>query len=134
HPGVAVGRLVGGNLSVLAALVGTPYAAEFRDRLLFLEDIGEAPYRIDRMLTQLQQSQGLQHAAGALLGVFQRSAVAAGEASLTLDEVVDDHFAGLPIPSVYGFSFGHVSHQFTIPVGVRARLDTEAQTLTLLES
>ncbi|MEO8137004.1 MAG: LD-carboxypeptidase [Betaproteobacteria bacterium] len=134
RPGVAEGRLVGGNLSVLAALVGTPYAAEFRERLLFLEDIGEAPYRIDRMLTQLQQSQGLRHAAGAMLGVFQHRAVIAGEASLTLNEVLDDHFAGLSIPSVYGFSFGHVAHQFTIPVGVRARLDTEAQTLTLLES
>ncbi len=132
--GSATGRLIGGNLSIVAALVGTPYAAELQDRLLFLEDVGEAPYRIDRMLTQLDQSQPLRRAAGVMLGVFQKSAVPAGEPSLTLDEVLDDHLATLAIPSVYGFSFGHVPHQFTLPVGVRARLDTEAQTLTLLEN
>ncbi len=134
RPGVAEGRLIGGNLSIVAALVGTPYAAEFRNRLLFLEEVGEAPYRIDRMLTQLQQSQRLGSAAGALLGIFQKVAVPPGEASMTLDEVLDDHFAALQMPSVYGYSFGHVPHQFTIPVGVRARLDTQAQTVTLLES
>ena len=133
HPGVAVGRLTGGNLSVLAALIGTPYAAEIRDQLLFLEDVGEAPYRIDRMLTQLQQSQALRRAAGVMLGVFGKSAVPPGERSLSLDEVLDEHFANLPVPSVYGYSFGHVAQQFTLPLGIRARLDTAAQTLTLLE-
>ncbi len=131
--GIAEGRLIGGNLSVLSALVGTPYAAEIRNRLVFLEDIGEAPYRIDRMLTQLQQSQDLNTAAGIMLGVFQKSNVPAGEASLTLDEVLDGHFAASKVPAVYGYSFGHIQHQFTIPVGIKARLDTRSQTLTLLE-
>ena len=134
HPGVAEGRLVGGNLSVLAALIGTPYAADIRNRLLFLEDVGEAPYRIDRMLAQLQQSQGLRAAAGVMLGVFRKSASPAGEPSLTLDEILDEHFAKLPLPSVYGYSFGHVAQQFTLPVGIRARLDTAGETLRLLES
>jgi muramoyltetrapeptide carboxypeptidase len=132
--GVAVGRLVGGNLSVLSALVGTPYAAELRDSVLFLEEIGEAPYRIDRMLTQLSQSGGLKNIAGAMLGVFQKSAATDGEPSLTLADVLDDHFAQLKTPSVYGFSFGHIAQQFTIPVGVRARLDSANATLTLLEA
>jgi muramoyltetrapeptide carboxypeptidase len=132
--GVATGQLVGGNLSVLSALVGTPYAAELRDSLLFLEEIGEAPYRIDRMLTQLSQSGGLKNIAGAMLGVFQKSVATDGEPSLTLAEVLDDHFAQLKTPSVYGFSFGHIAQQFTIPVGVRARLDTANATLTLLEA
>jgi muramoyltetrapeptide carboxypeptidase len=132
--GVAEGRLVGGNLSVLAALIGTPYAAELRNHLLFLEDVSEAPYRVDRMLTQLDQAQGLKNAAGSMLGVFTRGDTPKGDKSLTMDEVINDHFARLPAPSVYGFSFGHIPHQFTIPMGIRARLDTETQTLTLLES
>ncbi len=132
--GVATGRLLGGNLSVLSALIGTPYAAELAGSLLFLEEIGEAPYRVDRMLTQLSQSGGLKNISGAMLGVFQKSIATDGEASLTLAEVLDDHLAQLKVPSVYGFSFGHIAQQFTIPVGVRARLDTANATLTLLES
>ena len=132
--GAAIGRLVGGNLSVLSALIGTPYAAELRNCLLFLEEIGEAPYRVDRMLTQLSQSGGLKNIAGAMLGVFQKSVATDQEPSLTLAEVLDDHFAKLKTPSVYGFSFGHIAQQFTIPIGVRARLDTSNATLTLLEA
>jgi muramoyltetrapeptide carboxypeptidase len=139
--GVAEGRLIGGNLSVLSALVGTPYAAEIEKHLLFLEDVREPPYRIDRMLTQLEQSvggrgerDGLKRAAGIMLGVFSRSRAPDGDASLTLDEVLADHFGALPIPAVAGYSFGHIAHQFTIPIGVRARLDTASQTLTLLEA
>lgn len=131
--GVAQGRLIGGNLSIVTALIGTPYAADIRKRILFLEEVGEEPYRIDRMLTQLQQSDAIRQAAGVMMGVFQKSNVPAGEAGMTLDEALDDHFADLPVPSVYGYSFGHVSHQFTLPVGVNARLDTQAQSLTLLE-
>ena len=139
--GVAEGRLIGGNLSVLTALIGTPYAAEIENHLLFLEDVGEPPYRIDRMLTQLQQSvgkrgenDGLKRAAGIMLGVFSRIRANDGDASLTLNEVLDDHFGALPIPAVAGFSFGHIPDQFTLPIGVKARLDTANQTLTLLEA
>ena len=138
--GIAEGRLTGGNLSVLAALIGTPYAAEIENHLVFLEDVREPPYRIDRMLTQLQQSvggrgegDGLKRAAGIMLGVFSKSRAPDGDASLTLSEVLDDQFGAMPIPAVYGYSFGHIPHQFTIPIGVRARLDTASQTLTLLE-
>jgi muramoyltetrapeptide carboxypeptidase len=139
--GVAEGKLIGGNLSVLSALIGTPYAAEIENHLLFLEDVREPPYRIDRMLTQLQQSvgtrgerDGLKRAAGIMLGVFTRSRTTDGEATLTLEEVLDDHFARLPIAAVYGYSFGHISDQLTLPIGIRARLDTASQTLTLLEA
>ncbi|MCY7387860.1 MAG: LD-carboxypeptidase [Burkholderiales bacterium] len=139
--GVAEGRLIGGNLSVLSALIGTPYAAEIENHLVFLEDVREPPYRIDRMLTQLQQSvgnrgerDGLKRAAGIMLGVFSRSRATDSDASLTLEEVLDDHFAALPIPAVSGYSFGHIAHQFTIPMGINARLDTQSQTLTLLEA
>ncbi len=131
--GTAVGPLIGGNLAVLTALVGTPYAARMKGAIAFLEDINEAPYRINRMLTQLDQSGDLPHSAGAMLGVFVRCEGTPGEPSLTLAETLEDRFGGLPIPSASGFSFGHVRQHFTIPLGIRARLDTEAFTLTLLD-
>lgn len=139
--GVAEGPLVGGNLSIVSALAGTPYGADIRKHLLFLEEVREAPYRVDRMLTQLQQStggageaNGFNHAAGVMMGVFTRGNASPEDKSLTLGEVLDHHFAASPVPAVYGYSFGHISHQFTLPVGARARLDTHAQTLTLLEA
>ena len=139
--GVAAGRLIGGNLSVLTALIGTPFSAEIERHLIFLEDVHEPPYRIDRLLTQLQQSvgkrgerDGLKRAAGIMLGVFSRISPTDGGRSLTLTEVLDDHFGELPIPAVYGYSFGHIPDQFTIPIGINARLDTASQTLTLLEA
>jgi muramoyltetrapeptide carboxypeptidase len=132
-PGVATGRLTGGNLSLVAALAGTPYAADIRGSLLFLEDVNEEPYRIDRMLMQLQMNQPFSQAAGVMLGVFEGCGPAPGESALTLDETTDQHLAPLKIPAVTGWSFGHIRDQFTLPMGVQARLDTAAQTLTLLE-
>lgn len=132
--GVAEGRLIGGNLSIMVALMGTPFGADIRDKLLFLEDVSAPTYKVDRMLHQSHQNQGLGNAAGTLLGVFTRSESRGNEASLTMTEVLSSHFKSLKTPSVYGYSFGHIPHQFTISVGVRARLDTAAQTLTLLES
>jgi muramoyltetrapeptide carboxypeptidase len=131
--GRAEGRLVGGNLSVVCAMIGTPYAAQVEGNLLFLEEVGEAPYRIDRMFTQLRQSGLLAQASGVILGVFQKCEAVDGEPSLTLAEVLDDHLSSLRVPAAYGFSFGHIPHQVTLPVGVRAALDTDARTITLLE-
>ncbi|MFZ4480600.1 MAG: S66 peptidase family protein [Rhodoferax sp.] len=132
--GTAVGRLTGGNLSLVAALSGTPYAAELQRRLLFLEDISEAPYRIDRMLTQLDLSQGLRSTAALILGVFEKCEAPENESSLTLNETIDSHLDRLRIPAVTGYSVGHIAHQMTLPLGLKARLDTSAQTLTLLEN
>jgi muramoyltetrapeptide carboxypeptidase len=131
--GVAEGRLVGGNLSALCSMVGTPHAPFAKGGLLFLEEIGEAPYRIDRMLTQLRQSGLLSQAGGVMLGVFQKCTSPDDEPSLTLDEVFRDQLGDLGVPAAYGLSFGHIAHQLTLPVGVRARFDTQAGTLTLLE-
>jgi len=148
-PGVAEGPLIGGNLAVLSALIGTPYAPDWRGALLFLEEVREAPYRIDRMLTQLAQSQSFNDAAGVMLGVFRRSVDNTNSASttpatttsmtanteprLSLEMAIDDHFAKLRVPAMYGLSFGHIGHNMTLPLGVRARMDTAAQTVTLLE-
>jgi muramoyltetrapeptide carboxypeptidase len=132
-PGTAQGRLVGGNLSVLASLVGTPYLPAAKDSLLFLEEIGEAPYRIDRMLTQLQQSGALDGVRAAMLGVFVKCEAAPGEESLSLSQALNDHFAARPVPGAYGLSFGHVASQWVLPIGIRARFDADERTLTLLE-
>ena len=132
--GSAEGTLLGGNLSILTSMVGTPYLPDARNSLLFLEEISEAPYRIDRMLTQLEQSGMLSKARGAMLGVFVKCEPAAGEETLVLSQALTDHFAARPIPSAYGLSFGHIASQWVLPIGARARFDADARTLTLLES
>lgn len=134
RPGIATGPLVGGNLAVLCALVGTPYAARMKGAIAFFEDINEAPYRVSRMFTQLVQSGDLPAAAGMMLGVFRKCEAPPGEPSLTLEEVLEDALWPIEAPSAYGYSFGHIAQHFTIPLGVRARLDTGAGTLTLLEA
>ena len=125
---------MGGNLSMVSALCGTPYAADFRNAILFLEEVNEEPYRIDRALTQLDLATGFRHAAAVMFGICANCGPKEGELSLTLDETLDGHLKPLTIPAVSGYSFGHIRNQFTLPLGVLARLDTESQTLTLLEA
>jgi muramoyltetrapeptide carboxypeptidase len=133
-PGRCRGRLIGGNLTLLAAMAGTPYALrDVRGRILLLEDIEERPYRVDRMLTQLMQSVDLRMCAGIACGIFEGCNPKEGESSLSLIDCLRDRLGGLGIPVFYGFSFGHISHQFTLPIGVEAEMDTDAQTITLLE-
>ncbi len=133
HPGTATGRLTGGNLSLLASMMGTPYQPKFKNHLVFIEDVGEKPYRIDRMLTQLLQG-GLGEAAGILLGTFADCKAPPNANSLTLSQTLHDRLGKLNIPVVYGLSFGHVDDQFTLPVGVLAELKAESGELVLLES
>lgn len=133
HGGVATGPLMGGNLSLVAALAGTPYAAQVKDSILFLEEVNEAPYRIDRWLTQLDLSAGLNKAAGVMVGICEDCGPEHEDISLTLDQTLDIHLQSLSVPAVTGYSIGHIRDQFTIPMGIRATLDTERQTVTLLE-
>jgi muramoyltetrapeptide carboxypeptidase len=133
HGGVATGPLMGGNLSMVAALAGTPYAADFADSILFLEEVNEAPYRIDRWMTQLDLSSGFAKAAGVMIGICEDCGPEHEDISLTLDQTFDIHLQPLSIPAVTGYSIGHIRNQFTIPMGLRATLDTERQTVTLLE-
>lgn len=131
--GVAEGPLVGGNLSVLVALVGTPFAARTEGALLFLEDIGEQPYRVDRMLTQLELAGDLRRSAGLVGGVFEKCEAPPDSPPMPLAEVIDARFGGAGVPAVYGYSFGHVRDQVTLPIGVPARLDTADESITLLQ-
>ncbi|MEZ5345349.1 MAG: LD-carboxypeptidase [Pyrinomonadaceae bacterium] len=133
-PGKAKGELAGGNLSLLVSLVGTKHAVDTKNKLVFIEDVGEAPYRVDRMLTHLISSGFFEKARGVVLGIFSDCKLDENDTeSFDLVEVVTERMKQLRVPSVYGFSFGHIRHQCTLPIGVEAELDTEAKTLTLLK-
>jgi muramoyltetrapeptide carboxypeptidase len=133
--GMAQGPLIGGNLAVLTSLAGTPYWPSFDGAILFLEDVNEYIYRIDRMLSTLMLTGALERVAGVVLGGFTDCKPSEGSfGSLTLDEVFDDYFGGLGVPVYWGAQFGHVRRKFTLPVGVQAEIDADAGTLRLLES
>ncbi|NNE97972.1 MAG: LD-carboxypeptidase [Pyrinomonadaceae bacterium] len=128
------GRLVGGNLSLLSAMAGTPFGLKnVRGKILFIEDVSEPPYRVDRMLTQLRQSVNMRSLAGIGVGVFTRGEPDPDKPSQSLLEVLKERLGDLGIPVIYGLSFGHIRDQFTLPVGIRAELDTSRSTMTLLE-
>lgn len=131
--GVAEGPLVGGNLSVLSALVGTPYGAQTDGAVLFLEEVGELPYRVDRMLMQLELAGLLRASAGIAGGVFRDCESPPEQRGMPLAQPVNERLGSAGKPAVYGLSFGHVRDQMVLPLGIRARLDADARTLTLLE-
>ncbi len=133
-PGIAEGPLVGGNLSLVTALSGTSYDIDMRDKIVFLEDVGESPARLDRMLTQLLLTEDkLPSAAGVVLGIFTDCEPEDPEKSFSLREILFDRLSVLGVPVVYGLPFGHIKRNITLPFGVQARLDATAHTLTLLE-
>jgi muramoyltetrapeptide carboxypeptidase len=132
--GVARGILAGGNLSILASLAGTGFELDPVNKLLFLEDISEKPYRIDRMLTQLRQSGLLKKVNGLALGIFADCKADPGDETLKLKETLADRLKPLSKPTQYGYPFGHIKHQCILPVGVQAELNTRQQTLRILES
>jgi muramoyltetrapeptide carboxypeptidase len=138
NSGVAEGELVGGNLSIVVSMIGTEYDIDTKRKIIFLEDIGEEPYRIDRMLTQMKQSGKFDSCSAIALGVFRKCEIDQSdpefENSLTLQQVFEDRLGDLGIPVIYGLSFGHITNKFTLPFGIEARLDTYNKRLTLLEN
>jgi muramoyltetrapeptide carboxypeptidase len=132
-PGLARGRLIGGNLTVFTSIVGSPYLPDFSGAILFLEDIQEAPYRIDRMFTQLKLAGILDQVKGVVWGTCTRCDPGEGFASLTIPDVLDDHVRPLGVPAFYGAMIGHVERQFTLPVGVEVEMDADAGTIRMLE-
>lgn len=132
-PGVACGRLVGGNLALVCSLVGTPYEIDTLKNILLLEDVGEQPYRIDRFLNQLRIAGKLDDLSGAILGQFTDCEAESGKPSLTLDEIFADYFSHLDIPILQNFPTGHTNDNATLPLGVEVELDASAKTLTILE-
>jgi muramoyltetrapeptide carboxypeptidase len=129
--GVAEGPLVGGNLSLLAATLATAVSPRTHGAILFLEEVGEAAYRVDRLLTQLRLSGVFGRVAGVAVGALTDAESAADAPGIA--EVIADRLGDLGVPVATGFPFGHVADNWTLPLGVRARLDADAGTLTLLE-
>ncbi len=133
--GKAEGEIVGGNLSLICSLMGTPFELKFKNKILFIEDVGEEPYRIDRMLTQLRLSGKLNEAKGIIVGkcadCIQKSAISTWDYGLA--EVLDMNLSDLGIPVVYGFMLGHTAEQMTIPMGVYSELDVENEKLIIKE-
>jgi len=136
--GKAEGELVGGNLSIVVSLIGTEYDFDFSDKIVFLEEFLEEPYRVDRMLTQLIQAGKFENAAGIALGVFKlcepNKTNPAFKDSFSLMEVLKDRLGNLGIPVIYGLSFGHIADKFTLPFGGKAELNSETKRLKLIES
>jgi muramoyltetrapeptide carboxypeptidase len=132
--GRAEGPLVGGNLSLVQCLLGTPYLPSLDGAILFLEDVGEELYRIDRMLSHLRLAGQLERLAGVALGRFTEMSRRGSDGATGLDRVFRDYFAPLGVPVVLGLPFGHVADQWTLPIGTRARLDGDAGRLEVLEA
>lgn len=130
--GSATGRLIGGNLSLIAALMGTPFEPDTRGRILFLEDVHEAPYRIDRMLTNMWLAGKFEHVAGIALGKFTDADYDGN--TFSLEEVFRMRFESLGVPVVRGLMIGHIRDQTYVPLGINARLDGDKGTLELLEA
>jgi muramoyltetrapeptide carboxypeptidase len=131
--GNARGQLVGGNLSLVAALTGTPYALVPDGAIIFLEDIDEEPYRIDRMLTQLRLAGVFERCAGVVLGHWTHCDPKDPERSLTLEQVFADVIVSAGKPVIAGFAAGHSVPTHSFPLGVEAVLDADAGTLELVE-
>lgn len=136
HPskGTFAGRILGGNLSLTAALVGTEYFPSIRDIILLLEEIDERPYRVDRLLQQIRLAGILKRSRGVALGQFINCTPGTGKPSLTLNQVFREVFATFPYPILGGLQYGHRKNSFTIPVGTLASLNIRSKQIDFLEA
>jgi len=133
--GIAEGPLLGGCLSLVVSLLGTPFCPDFRGSLLVLEDVHEHLHRIDRMLTQLRLARVLQRSAGIVLGQFTDTGPAVpSRPHHSLQEILTAVFQDVAVPRVSGFPYGHIPRKATLPLGIRTRLDTRAGTVEFLEA
>lgn len=131
--GTAKGRLIGGNLSLLTATLGTPYEVETKGKILFMEEVGEEPYRIDRMLTQLRLACKLQRAEGIIFTECTDCKPENEKKSLTIRQILDDIIKPLGIPSYYGLKVGHTQPNLTLPNGVCAKINATKGWIELRE-
>ena len=131
--GKASGRILGGNLSLLTAVTGSGYLPDFEGSILFIEDVDEAVYRVDRMMTELALSGVLGKISGFVFGRCTECGPGGGFGSLTMEEMVAEHIKPLGIPAFAGTMIGHIDEQFTIPLGIQAAIDADAGTIQLLE-
>ena len=133
-PGTARGRILGGNLTVLTAIAGSPYLPDWDGAILFLEDVGEDIYRVDRMMTTLKLAGVLGRIRGFIFGTCSECEPGEGYGSLTLEEVFSDHIGPLKIPAWRGAMIGHRHPQFTIAEGIEVEIDAAAGSIRMLEA
>ncbi|MGI9174922.1 MAG: S66 peptidase family protein, partial [Rhodothermales bacterium] len=131
RPGIAEGVLLGGNLTLLTRLIGTPYLPDLSGALLFIEEVGEAPYRIDGLLAHLKLAGILDRLGGLIFGGFTEADPASGRPSLSLDDVIDHYTRDLSCPVAKGLVYGHFPVKNTLPIGVQARLEVDVRTAAL---
>jgi len=131
-PGKASGRLVGGNLTMIATALGTPYEIDTNGAIVFLEDVTEELYRIDRMLTQMALAGKFDNVAGVIFGRCSRCDYKGP--TFSLEEILRDRFGSLPVPAISGLSFGHIEQKLTLPIGIGATLDANAGTVSIDEA
>jgi muramoyltetrapeptide carboxypeptidase len=132
--GAAAGPLTGGNLAVLCGLMGTPFEIQTAGRILFIEDVSERLYRIDRYLAQLRLAGKLQAAAGVLVGSFSYEDGEHAESQDDVNRLLEEYLAGLPIPVLAGFPAGHAPGNLTLPIGATFQLDADSGRVILLEN
>jgi muramoyltetrapeptide carboxypeptidase len=132
-PGTARGRILGGNLTVLTAIIGSPYVPDFDGAILFLEDVGEDIYRVDRMLTTLKLAGVLERIRGFIWGTCSQCEPGEGFGSLTFEEIFADHIAPLKVPAWQGAMIGHRTPQFTVPQGVDVEIDASTGRIRMLQ-
>jgi muramoyltetrapeptide carboxypeptidase len=131
--GKAKGQIVGGNLTLLVSTLGTPYEVDTKNKLLFIEEIEEEPYRIDRMLNQLKMAGKFKDAAGIILCDFHNCIPTTRKPSLSIEEIIEDHVVSAGKPTLAGFSIGHCSPNLAVPIGVEGVLDTYSKTFSIEE-
>ena len=129
--GIAQGRLLGGNLSLICATLGTKYAIEPKQAILFIEDVNEAPYRVDRMLSQLRLAGVLDAVAGVVVGSFTTKD---GKDNKDVDRVLREYLGALKVPVLMNFPVGHTVRNATLPHGARVEIDADRAVLRVLEN
>ena len=123
NPGIAEGKLIGGNLSLICSSLGTKYEINTKNKILFLDEVGEVPYKVDRMLTHLKQSGKLKDANGIILGDFTDCVAPKDKKSLSLDDIFNEIILPLKKPTIYNLACGHCLPTLTLPLGAKIRLD-----------
>ncbi len=134
NAGKAKGILIGGNLTVLAGIIGSQYLPDWKNKILFLEEAKEEPYSVDRMLTQLKLAGVLQNISGFVFGKCVKCEAEEPAKAFLLKEVLEQHIKPLGIPAFYGAMIGHIENKYTIPLGVEAEIDADKNVIRLLES
>lgn len=132
-PGIVEGVMIGGNLTLLTGLCGSPYLPDFKDAILFVEEIDEKSDRMDRMFCQLMNAGILSQIKGFIFGKCTNCGPSGGYGALTIEQMLNDYIKPLGIPAYSGAMIGHISDQFLMPVGVRARMDASTGRIEYLE-